>query len=110
MQMHIINGTYKNGKYESIELYGENCDYERDSSDELKAYRIYEKKYVSGDKVISKSVTLKDSTLTNNQVNVIEITASGKTESKVASSDDLPKQSDIDGFSQKISEWKKSLN
>ena len=104
-----INGTYKNGNYESIEIYGEGYSYGKDANGNFKAFPIYEKKYVSGNKVICKSVILNNSSLSNNQVNVIEITASGKTESKVAYSDDLPKQSDIDGFSQKISEWKKSL-
>ena len=105
-----INGTYKNGNYESIEIYGEGYSYGKDTNGNFKAFPIYEKKYVSGNKVICKSVILNNSSLSNNQVNVIEITASGKTESKVAYSNDLPKQSDIDGFSKKISEWKKSLN
>ena len=105
-----INGTYENGYYESIELYGEGYSYGEDANGNFKAYPIYEKKYVSGDKVISKSVILKASSLTNNEVSQIEVTASGATESKAAYLSDLPTQADIDGYHQKIQEWLKTVN
>ena len=105
-----INGTYKNGNYESIELYGEGYSYGKDANGNFKAYPIYEKKYVSGDKVISKSVILKVSSLTNNEVSQIEVTSTGTTKSTVAYSSDLPTQADINGYSQKIKDWYKTVN
>lgn len=100
-----INGTYKNGYYESIEIYGENYSYV-----EGNAYPIYEKKYVSGDKVISKSVTLKDSTLAKNQVSKKEVTSTGVTKSTESYSSDLPTQTNIDGYHQKIQNWYSTIN
>ena len=100
-----INGTYKNGNYESIEIYGEGYCYESEG-----VFPIYEKKYVSGDKVISKSIILRETTLTNNQVSKIEVTASGVTKSTESYSSDLPTQADIDGYHQKIQEWYSTVN
>ena len=105
-----INGIYKDGYYENIAIYGENYSYGTDLEGNFKAYPIYEKKYVSDNKVISKSVILKDSTLTNNQVSKIEVTASGVTKSTEGYSSDLPTQADIDGYHQMIQEWYKTVN
>ncbi len=105
-----INGTYKDGYYESIEIYGENYSYGTDSEGNFKAYPIYETKYVSESKAISKNVILKETTLTNNQVSKIEVTASGVTKSTESYSSDLPTQADIDGYHQKIQDWYKTVN
>lgn len=106
-----INGTYKNGNYENITIYGEGYCYCYDEYNNFeKAVPIYEKKYVSGDKVISKSVILKETTLTNNQVSKIEVTSTGVTKSTESYSSDLPTQTDINGYHQKIQEWYSTVN
>ncbi len=106
----FITGIYKNGSYENIELYGEGYSYGTDENGAFKAFPIYEKKYVSGDKVISKGFILKETTLSNNTVIKIEITANGKIQSTESYSNDLPAQAEIDSFQKKISDWKLTVS
>ena len=106
-----IDGTYKNDRYEEIKIYGENYCYCYDSADNfVKAVPIYEKTYISDNKVISLSFNLTEDDITKNKVSKLEVTSNSASKGKALYSSDLPTQADIDGYHQKIQNWYSTIN